>query len=311
MLGKPRNAFENLIAGVLTSRTIKAKSLIMTIFGDAVVPRGGQIWLGSLVKLASEFGLQEPMVRTSALRLSKEGWLNRKQDGKFSYYSMSGTYFTSDIAFQRQIYSPADVLRRSGWTIVHIFGNQLDRSEHYLIRKHFQRFGFGRMTPHVYLHPSLAPEAVHYILNASSKDGLAGVTFYNARCERNSQHMRELAKLAWDLDEIRDGYEKFIATFRPLPHLLAKARPQPNEAFRLRTLIINEYRRLALRDPRLPEKLCGSKWPGEQAYRLAGLAYQRLLESSEAHLDVNLTTPDGLTLPADHRLYDRFSGLTI
>ncbi len=311
MLDKPRNAFENLIDRALTSRPIKARSLIMTIFGDAVVPRGGQIWLGSLVKLASEFGLREPMVRTSALRLSKEGWLHRNQRGKFSYYSMSRTYFTSDTAFQRQIYSPADVLRRSGWTIVHIFGNQLDRSEHYSIRQYLHRFGFGRMTPQVYLHPSLAHEAVHHILDAGSQDGLAGVAFCNARCERNSQHMRELAKFAWDLDEIRDGYEKFISTFRPLPDLLVKARPQPNEAFRLRTLMINEYRRLALRDPRLPEEFCGSKWPGEEAYRLAGLAYQRLLEASEAHLDANLTTTDWSAPAADHRLYDRFSGLAI
>ena len=32
-------------------RRIQAGSLIVSVFGDAILPRGGRIWLGSLIRL--------------------------------------------------------------------------------------------------------------------------------------------------------------------------------------------------------------------------------------------------------------------
>ena len=46
--------------------TLKAKSLIVTVFGDALVPHGGTVWLGSLIALMAPFGLNERLVRTAA-----------------------------------------------------------------------------------------------------------------------------------------------------------------------------------------------------------------------------------------------------
>ena len=39
--------------------TLRAGSLITTVFGDAIAPRGGTVWLGSLITAMAEFGINE------------------------------------------------------------------------------------------------------------------------------------------------------------------------------------------------------------------------------------------------------------
>ena len=303
-------SFEDVLDFAMRRRPVKAKSLIMTIFGDAVVPRGGRIWLSSLVSLASEFGLGEPLIRTSALRLANEDWLQRNQIGKYSFYSMSKRYSATDDALQDQIYSTAESLRRNGWTILRTFGDRLDRSESYVLRKTLGRFGFGQIAPQVYIHPSLAEQAVNHIITSSSQNGMAGVALLNAEQDQDASRMQELARLAWDFSDLRKGYEGFIETFDAVPGLLARGAAAPDVAFRLRTLIVHDFRRLALRDPRLPADMYGQHWPGEEAYQLAGHLYRNLLPASEAHLNSKFTVEDGKSPVADHRLAERFSGVT-
>ncbi|MDO8304101.1 MAG: hypothetical protein Q7T18_12770, partial [Sedimentisphaerales bacterium] len=54
---------------------IKAGSLIISVFGDAVVPRGGRIWLGSLIGLLEPLQLSDRLIRTSIFRLVKDEWM--------------------------------------------------------------------------------------------------------------------------------------------------------------------------------------------------------------------------------------------
>ncbi len=63
-------------------RPLRGGSLLITLFGDAIAPRGGAVTLGSLIRLAAPFGLTERLVRTSVARLAREGWLAaRAPDG--------------------------------------------------------------------------------------------------------------------------------------------------------------------------------------------------------------------------------------
>jgi phenylacetic acid degradation operon negative regulatory protein len=49
----------------------RAKSLLVTVWGDAIAPHGAGIWLGSLIQLVAPLGLNERLVRTSVLRLTR------------------------------------------------------------------------------------------------------------------------------------------------------------------------------------------------------------------------------------------------
>src|SRR5215469_12839156 len=42
-----------------TLKPVRAWSLIITLYGDAVVPRGGRLWLGSLTEIMDLFGIDD------------------------------------------------------------------------------------------------------------------------------------------------------------------------------------------------------------------------------------------------------------
>lgn len=278
--------------------------MIMTIFGDSVVPRGGVIWLSSIVEFARELGLAESLIRTSALRLIYDGWLVREQVGKRAYYSMSGEYSDADAAYQSQIYSPSAALRQNGWTIFRPLSDRLDRKSSDKLRRLLGQYGFGQLAPHVMIHPSIGKSAVQHIFSICGEE--AGVTFFTNELGPSAESIRFLVESAWDLSEIRKGYEEFLADFGELPDTLTIARPAPATAFALRTLMIHRFRRLALRDPRLPNSLLPADWPGEKSFDLVSMAYRNLLPESEAYLDQRFVAKDDAIPVAENRLLQRF-----
>jgi phenylacetic acid degradation operon negative regulatory protein len=89
MTADPAIAAAQLVARYRRQRPLRGGSLIVTIFGDAIMPRGGAVTLGSLIALAAPFGLNERLVRTATARLAKDGWLEGHRAGKRSEYHLS------------------------------------------------------------------------------------------------------------------------------------------------------------------------------------------------------------------------------
>ena len=61
--------FNALLTSFERRRPMRAGSLIVTIYGDAIVPRGGSLWLGSLLDMMAGFGVDPGLVRTAVSRL--------------------------------------------------------------------------------------------------------------------------------------------------------------------------------------------------------------------------------------------------
>ena len=67
-----RQKFAKLQRGL----TLRANSLWVTLYGDALAARNAPVSLGSLIDLAGLFGLSSRLVRTSAFRLTADGWFD-------------------------------------------------------------------------------------------------------------------------------------------------------------------------------------------------------------------------------------------
>ena len=87
----------NLITRFQEQTPIRASSLIITLYGDAIEPHGGTVWLGSLINLLEPIGINERLIRTSIFRLTKEGWLKAEKVGRRSYYSLTGRLKFSSV----------------------------------------------------------------------------------------------------------------------------------------------------------------------------------------------------------------------
>jgi len=92
-------------------------------------------------------------------------------------------------------------------------------------------------------------------------------------------------------------------------HNVVRADLAPELAFQIRTLLIHEYRKNALRDPRLPEALLPADWQGYAAYQLCRNLYARVALAGEAHLDEYAQTFDGPLPPPVPAFYERFGGV--
>ena len=59
---------QDRLADLQRQSRIQAGSLMATVLGDAVLPRGGRIWLGSLIGLLERLGVNERLVGCGATR---------------------------------------------------------------------------------------------------------------------------------------------------------------------------------------------------------------------------------------------------
>ena len=64
-------------------------SLVITFHGDAILPRGGSVWLGTLLQFFELLGTDGGVVRTAVSRLAADGWLARDRIGRKSFYALA------------------------------------------------------------------------------------------------------------------------------------------------------------------------------------------------------------------------------
>ncbi len=118
MTANASSAAAELVARFRRQRPLRGGSLIVTIFGDSIMPRGGAVALGSLIALAAPFGLNERLVRTATARLAKDGWLEGHRAGKLSEYHLSRDGRGRFAEATRRIYSDPDTEWSGRWTLV-------------------------------------------------------------------------------------------------------------------------------------------------------------------------------------------------
>src|SRR3984885_15920922 len=63
-------------------------SIVITVFGDAIVPRGGSVWLGTLLKFFEALDIDGSVVRTAMSRLAADGWVEGEKVGRNSFYRL-------------------------------------------------------------------------------------------------------------------------------------------------------------------------------------------------------------------------------
>src|SRR5271167_4537381 len=111
-------AVDRWIRHELARAPLKAKSLVVTVWGDAIAPHGGAVWLSGLIRLLAPLGLNERLVRTSVYRLAREGWLEARADGRRSLYRLTAHGLSRFEHAYRRIYAPPAADWDGSWAVV-------------------------------------------------------------------------------------------------------------------------------------------------------------------------------------------------
>ena len=267
-------------------------SIAITMFGDAIVPRGGAVWLGTLLEFFQTLDIDASVVRTAMSRLTADGWFERNKVGRNSFYRLKTKGRQTFETATRHIYDPPP----SNWTgrfELLLIGNGEDRDAS---REALKNAGFGSPLPGVWVAPSGGPvpdEAARAIrLEVSAEDDSG----------------RRLLRESWPLDRTADAYLKFMKTFEPLRAWSGRRDALTEaDAFTARILLIHYYRRVVLRDPLLPTALLPKDWPGSATRALCGDIYRALLAKSEHWLDRHGINEAGALPEASGNLLRRFA----
>ncbi|MCW2307450.1 phenylacetic acid degradation operon negative regulatory protein PaaX [Rhodobium gokarnense] len=291
-----RPEVEALISAFHARTPIRTWSLIVTIYGDAIVPRGGTLWVGTLITLMQAVGVAPGLVRTAVSRLSADDWLTRHRIGRRSYYALSARGRDAFAAATERIYNaPANTWNGRFRIAVLDDGGDPDRAA---ARKPLEEAGYGLLAPMVMIAPEgrAGPDLGHsdaLVLDAVPVD---------------PDDARRLAARVWPLDRIAGGYERFCGQFADLDAALQEgAEFPPLDALLARILMIHEFRRILLRDPALPAELLPADWPGARARDMSGRIYSALVSASEAWLDAHAASETGPLPAPGPQFHSRFA----
>ena len=300
------SASQSLVSEFRSRRTLRTGSLITTVFGDSIAPRGGTVWLGSLIEVMQEFGISERLVRTSVFRLVQDGWLQSTLIGRRSYYSLTDEGREKFEQATHKIYGEPSTTWDGQWCLVLLSG--LGAATKDAVRKECGWLGFGALSTSVIAHP--APDMTDLDVTLRRLGVADDLVIMSGQTVRNDSAMRKLAQASWNLDDIDGRYASFVERFRPLIAAYGKdANVSPKTAFLVRTLLIQEYRKVLLRDPQLPAKLLPAGWHGAAAYQLCRNLYLAVYAEADDYLTDIMETASGPLPPPKRSFMKRFGGL--
>jgi phenylacetic acid degradation operon negative regulatory protein len=245
-------------AGTRTS----ARSLLLTLLGEFVLPRPGAVWTQTIVGVLDRLGVEEKAARQALARTAADGWLASERVGRSVRWSLTESGRQLLAAGAERIYAFA--ARQPDWDgtwfILNVSVPEPLRGLRHRLRTRLSWAGFGSPEPGMWIAPSAAHQAeARAIIDELGLDGRA--MSFTARFAGIGRE-RAMVERAWNLAAVAARYEEFIARF-------GRLRPSgPDEVLQAQARLVHEWRRFPFLDPQLPPGLLPPHWSGTRARRL-------------------------------------------
>ncbi len=254
-----------------------ARSLLLTVLGEYVLPRSGEVWQETLVAALSSVGYTEPAVRQALSRSTRDGWLLTERRGRRARMFLTDAGRRLLAAGAERIYSFGQPWQWDGrWLIVILRVPEQRRAVRHQLRSRLAWAGLGSLGGGVWLTPHVAREAelAAAIRDEPDADARSFVAQLGALGDP-----QQLIAEAWDLNIVRDQYQAFIDDF-------VRLRPSTPEAcFRQQTLLVHAWRRFPFLDPDLPAGVLPADWPRDRAHTLFDERHERWAATARAYFD--------------------------
>ena len=286
----PMNRFEREVAAIIelhrTAWASSARVLLTTVFGDSLRPRRQAISVQDLAGLVEPMGVNERLVRTSLQRMAAEGLVVAERVGRRAFYSVSpDAEDTFDSADQR-FYARRTIEWDGRWTLVVVDPRGADSDTRTRLSRELGWLGMRSIVAGVLASPTIDPLAVEELARRVNAPLAALV---RAPLESGTLALpRTMPSLAEPEAGLHEMYGRHIAEFTPVADAAGSGHLPVEAAFVARTLLIDGWRRIALRSTDLPAELLPEGWQADEAYRLTAGLYRAVRSASEAHLDAVL-----------------------
>ena len=266
---------------------VRPRAAMLTLYGDYVLHRGGEIGIGSLVRLLSNFGLSEQAIRSAVSRMCRSGLLKAKRTNRKSYYSLTSEGHSLLTEGAQRIFYRKNTDWDGTWNLVAYSIPERRRKARDRLRVELSWMGYGAIAEATWISPYDQTKEVEELTERLQiKDC---VQIFHAK-HQGSTNPQEIVSRCWDLGRIHERYVNFIAEYRPkleyyLKRLQAGENVEPSECFVERFNLIHEYRKLPYLDPDLPQELLPENWLRPQAVALFDEYHGLLTEKANEYFD--------------------------
>jgi phenylacetic acid degradation operon negative regulatory protein len=236
-----------------------ARSLLITILGEFVLPAAQPVWTGTLVDVLAMLDVEEKSARQALARTAAEGWLSSDRVGRRVRWHLTAPGHRLLVEGAERIYSfGSNTDDWDGrWLVLLVSVPESMRELRHTLRTQLSWAGFGTPTPGVWISPHADAESdANQILTelALPTNAMSFVATYGALGRQ-----ADMVTSAWDLAEVAQRYAGFIDEF---------ATPDLSDADAVlcaQTRLVQAWRRFPFLDPQLPRELLPPDWIGTRA----------------------------------------------
>jgi phenylacetic acid degradation operon negative regulatory protein len=267
--------------------TFRPQGAILTLYGDYLLKRGGEIGIGCLIKILGDLGLSEQAVRSAVSRMCRAGLLKVRRVGRKSYYSLTEDGQRLLTRGAKRIFERKNSHWDGSWNIVTYSIPEQKRQARDRLRLELSWMGYGALTEATWISPyDLTKEVEELGERLQIRDC---IQVFQGRNQGFSDPQRMVA-LGWDLSLIHSRYASFIQKYQPkledhLGRHHAGETIGPSECFVERFGLIHEYRKLPFFDPDLPAELLPEDWLRPKAAALFREYHGLLTEKANEYFD--------------------------
>lgn len=257
---------------------MSARSLLMTLLGEFVLPRDRPVWTSVLVDALATFDVEEKSARQALARTAKEGWLESERVGRRVRWSLTepGRKLLTEGAHRIYDFGSSERTWDGRWLIVLVSVPEAKRDLRHQLRTKLTWAGFGSPDPGVWItpHTSREKEALTILDALALGEAMSFVGSYGAIGDESTVVTR-----AWDLRELVRRYDEFVAAFATLDPADEAA------ALDAQTRLVHEWRRFPFLDPQLPPGLLPGNWTGGRAAEVFHGKHAEWRPSAQRHWD--------------------------
>jgi phenylacetic acid degradation operon negative regulatory protein len=254
-----------------------ARSLLLTVLGEYVLPRPDGVWQETLVAALSSVGYSQQAARQALSRSTREGWLQTRRHGRRTRMTLTERTAGLLRSGAERIYSFGEPWEWDGrWLLVVLRVPEESRAVRHQLRTRLAWAGLGSLGGGVWLTPHVEREdELAAVING---EPAAGASSFVAR-SGSIGDPRQLVEAAWNLEGVSEQYQAFIDDF-------ARVRASTSEScFRQQTLLVHAWRKFPFLDPDVPVELLPARWPRERAHALFVDRHERWRTGAGAYFD--------------------------
>ena len=236
-----------------------ARSLLLTVLGEFVLPDGRPVWTATLIDLLADLGVAEKAARQAIMRTADSGWIEARRVGRETRWNLTpaGTRLLREGTDRIYGFATDERPWDGRWLLMTIGVPENNRALRQRLRTRLGWSGLGSVNATTWITPHVdrEPEACGVV----EELGLVAGSWSFVATAGQLGDERTLARTAWDLDAIEARYEDFL-------DLVGRPRPRTDrQALVAQVRLVQEWRRFPLLDPALPRELLPPRWSGNRA----------------------------------------------